>query len=47
MASSVAVSAVGAGIAALIVALTGVVSWIATLIVAAILVIGLAAREWG
>ncbi|MBV9598312.1 MAG: hypothetical protein JOZ87_15785 [Chloroflexi bacterium] len=46
-ANSVALSAVGAGIAALIVVLTGVAAWIAALIAAAILVIGLVARESG
>lgn len=47
VASSVAVSAVGAGIAVLIVALTGVATWTATLMAAAILLIGVTAREWG
>lgn len=46
VASSVALSAVGAGIAALIVALTSIAAWIATLIAGAILVVGLVAREW-
>jgi hypothetical protein len=47
VANSVILSGVGAGIAALIVALTGTAAWIATLIAGAILVIGVVARELG
>jgi len=44
-ANSLALSAVGVGTAALIVALTGIAAWIATLIATAILVIGFLARK--
>jgi hypothetical protein len=46
VAISVVLSAVGAGIAALIVALTSIAAWIATLIAGAILAIGYAVHEW-
>jgi hypothetical protein len=42
----VVLSAVGAGIAALIVARTSIAAWIATLIAGAILAIGYAVHEW-
>lgn len=45
VAISLVYSAVGVGIAAVIVALTGIAPWIATLVAAVILVIWVLARE--
>lgn len=45
VASSVVLSALGAGIAVLIVALTSIAAWVGALIATAILLIGVLARE--